>query len=104
MFVVPVRLGAGIRGKILEAWSLRRAVVSTPLGCSGLAAQDGENLLVAGDPASFARAVIRLFEDQPLRQRLGERGFETARTLYDWPLQIGKHLSIYDHILHRDGV
>jgi len=104
VFVVPVRLGAGIRGKILEAWSLRRAVVSTPLGCSGLAAQDGENLLVAGDPASFARAVIRLFEDQPLRQRLGERGFETARTLYDWPLQIGKHLSIYDHILHRDGV
>lgn len=104
VFVVPVRLGAGIRGKILEAWSLRRAVVSTPLGCSGLAAQDGENLLVAEDPASFARAVIRLFEDQPLRQRLGERGFETARTLYDWPLQIRKHLSIYDHILHRDGV
>lgn len=102
VFVVPIRLGAGIRGKILEAWSMRRAVVSTSLGCSGLAANNEENLLVADDPASFARAVIRLFEDRLLRQRLGERGFETVRTTYDWPMQIRKHLAIYDNVLRRD--
>ncbi len=104
VFVVPVRLGAGIRGKILEAWSLRKAVVSTSLGCSGLYARHEDNLLIADDAPSFARAVGRLFEDRALRQRLGESGFETARTQYDWAIQISKHLAIYESVVSKGGI
>ena len=44
-FVVPLRVGGGTRLKVLDAWAMSRAVVSTTVGCEGLATRDGENIL-----------------------------------------------------------
>ena len=55
--VVPILAGAGIRVKIVEAMAAGRAVVSTPLGCEGLAGlEPGRHLLVAEEPPAFAGA------------------------------------------------
>ena len=40
-FIVPLRVGGGTRLKILDAWAMGAAVVSTSIGCEGLAAVDG---------------------------------------------------------------
>lgn len=101
VFVVPIRLGAGIRGKILEAWAMKKPVVSTTLGCSGLRAMHEENLLIADSPDQFADAIDRLFRDYALRQRLGENGFVTVQTQYDWSYQIQKQLALYEEVLGR---
>ncbi len=101
VFVVPIRLGAGIRGKILEAWAVRRPVVSTTLGCSGIHAKNGVNILIADQPLQFAAEVCRLFEDSALRRKLGDNGYETARQHYAWPLQIEKHLRFYEEAVRR---
>jgi GT2 family glycosyltransferase len=101
IFVAPIRLGAGIRGKILEAWSMKKPVVSTSLGCSGLRAVHEENLLVADTAEEFADSIDRLLRDQELRQRLGNNGLMTVRMHYDWSFQIQKHLALYDEILGR---
>src|SRR5262245_27477951 len=45
-FVVPLRVGGGTRLKILDAWAMGKAVVSTSVGCEGLEARDGENILI----------------------------------------------------------
>ena len=69
--VVPIRTGAGIRVKIIEAMSAGRAMVSTPLGCEGLQARAaGRHLLVATSPPAFARAAVRLLRDPELRARI----------------------------------
>ena len=47
--VVPVLSGSGTRLKILEAMSAGKAVVTTPVGCEGIEAEDGRHLLVADD-------------------------------------------------------
>jgi len=39
--VVPIRVGGGTRLKILDAWSMGKAVVSTSVGCEGLKTVDG---------------------------------------------------------------
>jgi GT2 family glycosyltransferase/glycosyltransferase involved in cell wall biosynthesis len=101
VFVAPIRLGAGIRGKILEAWAVRRPVVSTTLGCSGIQARNGENILIADQPLQFAAEVCRLFEDSALRRQLGEYGYETALQHYAWPLQVQKHLQFYEEAVGR---
>ena len=82
--VVPIRIGGGTRLKVLDAWAMGKAVVSTTIGCEGLAAVDGENLLIRDDPGSFADAVRAVLTDPVLRQRLGARGRETAVSQYDW--------------------
>src|SRR5439155_13424236 len=66
VFVVPLRMGSGTRLKVLEGMAMGRPLVSTSLGCEGIATVDGEHLLVADDPASFAPGVLRLLDDPVL--------------------------------------
>lgn len=82
-YIVPVRVGGGRATRILQAWAMSRAVVSTSVGCDGLAAVDGENILIRDDPASFARAVIDVLGDRELRLRLGAAGRRTVEAHHD---------------------
>jgi glycosyltransferase involved in cell wall biosynthesis len=82
--VVPLLTGAGTRLKILEAMAMRRAIVSTALGCEGLACVPGEHLLVADEPETFAAAVVDLLDDAPRRASLGEQGRALVESRYSW--------------------
>jgi glycosyltransferase involved in cell wall biosynthesis len=93
--IVPLRTGGGTRLKILNSWAMGKAVVSTSLGCEGLAAVDGDNILIGDDPKAFARATLRVLENGDLRRRLGERGRATAEQLYSWDLIGEQMIRIY---------
>jgi glycosyltransferase involved in cell wall biosynthesis len=74
----------GIRGKILEAWSMAMAVVATPVACAGLRCEHGRNLLIADSPQEFADCVVQLLQDETRRRRLGSEGRSTAEQWYGW--------------------
>jgi len=95
-FVVPLRVGGGTRLKILDAWAMGKAVVSTSVGCEGLAAEDGRNILIRDDPAEFARAVCDVLRDQSLRARLGAAARQTVEQHYSWERIGGPMLQLYD--------
>jgi GT2 family glycosyltransferase len=84
IYIVPLRLGVGIRGKILEAWSMKMAVISTSVGCAGLRFENDRNLLVADTPGQFASQIVSLMKDPLRRRRLGEEGRKTAEQYYSW--------------------
>jgi glycosyltransferase involved in cell wall biosynthesis len=83
-FVVPLRMGSGTRLKVLEGLAMGKAMVSTTLGCEGIAVRDGEHLLVADEPDDFARAVLRLFDAQDGAAALGARGRALVEQEYAW--------------------
>jgi len=98
-YVVPLRVGGGTRLKILDAWAMGKAIVSTSLGCEGLAAEDGGNILIRDDADSFAHAVCSVLQDEALRQRLGAEGRRTVERHYSWE-QIGESmLGLYTSLL-----
>jgi O-antigen biosynthesis protein len=101
--VVPVRLGAGIRGKVLEAWAMGKAVVSTSLGCAGLDARQGENLWIADKAADFADSVVTLLRNDELRRALGEDGRQTVERLYGYDMFMKKHEEAYYSLLSKKG-
>lgn len=68
--VVPLRIGSGVRLKILELFSMGKAVVATRLGAEGTGAIHEKHLLLADSADSFSGSVIRLFCDPDLKQRL----------------------------------
>src|SRR5262249_15525832 len=72
--VVPLRFGSGMRQKILEAWAMEKAVVSTRIGAEGLDVQDGVNILLADDAETLASAVVRLLQSPAARDRLRAAG------------------------------
>jgi len=84
VFVVPLRIGSGTRLKILEAWAMGKAIVSTSVGCEGLDARDGENILIADTPDEFARKTVEVLGDDDLRRRLEAGGRKTVEEKYSW--------------------
>ncbi len=100
VFVVPIRVGGGTRLKILEALSMQKAVVSTAVGAEGIAHTNGENIVIADDPAPFAQRVLELLDDEPKRKALGIAGRHLVRERYDWNV-VGERLGrIYEEVLH----
>lgn len=99
--VVPIRIGGGTRLKILDAWAMGKAVVSTTIGCEGLDAVDGENILIRDTPDAIAGAVLEVLHDARLRAHLERNGRRTATETYSWAA-VGERLrSAYDRLLDR---
>jgi glycosyltransferase involved in cell wall biosynthesis len=81
--VVPIRLGSGTRFKILEAMALGTPVVSTTVGAEGLEVTHEKNILIADEPAAFAKQVLRLREDLDLWETLSKNGRQLVEDKYD---------------------
>lgn len=85
VYVVPMRIGGGIRLKVLEAFAMEAPVVSTSLGVEGIVGlRDGVHCLLADAPQQFAGSILRLLEDPATRRALGAAGRELARAGYEW--------------------
>jgi sugar transferase (PEP-CTERM/EpsH1 system associated) len=84
VFVSPLRLGSGVKNKILAAMAMQKATVATPLSLDGLDLTDGRELLVAQEPRLFADKVLQLMSDESERRRLGANGLACVRSKYSW--------------------
>ena len=84
VYVVPLRIGGGTRLKIFEALAMGKPVVSTAVGAEGLPLSTGRHLLLADEPAAFARAVVSLLRHPEERRALGEAGRRLVEEQYSW--------------------
>ena len=98
-FIVPLRVGGGTRLKILNAWSMGCAVVSTSVGCEGLRARDGANIMIRDDPAAFAKAILDVERDPGLRRRLGTGARKTAEEVYSWSVIGRDMIDLYQGVI-----
>ncbi len=99
VYVVPLRLGVGIRGKILEAWAMSMPVVATSVACAGLRFRDAENLCRADSPADFAHRTVDLLKDAGKRRKLGDAGRRVAEQYYGWDASARELDSIYQDLI-----
>jgi glycosyltransferase involved in cell wall biosynthesis len=84
VYVVPLRIGGGTRLKIFEAMAMGKAVVSTTVGAEGLPVTSGRDVVIADDPADFARAVVGLIRDAGTRRRIEAEARRVVVERYDW--------------------
>jgi|SRR5579883_279767 sugar transferase (PEP-CTERM/EpsH1 system associated) len=96
--IAPLAIGSGTRLKILEAFAMRKAVVSTSIGCEGLAVEPGKHLLVADQPEAFADAIIDLLGNRERRQALGSAGRSLVESCYSWQQSGDRLLAILDKL------
>jgi len=71
--VVPLRFGAGVKGKVLEAMRYRVPVVTTSIGAEGLP-EPVNYLEIADDAEGFAQRVIDVYNDASKWKTLSDRG------------------------------
>jgi glycosyltransferase involved in cell wall biosynthesis len=79
--VVPLRCGAGVKLKVVEALCAGTPLVTTPVGAQGLPGLS-QVVAVEDDPARFASAVVSLLHDDADWQTRSDRQVEFARARF----------------------
>ena len=102
VYVVPMRMGSGVRFKVLEAMAAALPIVSTSLGASGAGAADGQELLVRDDAGGFATAVLDLLADGERRRRMGTAARALAEREHDWRHITPRLLAAYGPLQAKD--
>lgn len=83
IFINPMRLGSGLRIKVLEAMASGLPVVSTSLGAAGIPAQNGVNCFIADTPELMAESIVWLLGDKLLGQTIGLAAKAMVKSKYD---------------------
>ncbi|MCF8816004.1 glycosyltransferase, partial [Xanthomonas campestris pv. campestris] len=76
--VAPLRFGAGVKGKINLSMAHGQPVVGTTCAVEGMHLHDGEDVCVADEADAFAAAIVRLYQDAALWQRLADNGLRNV--------------------------
>ncbi|GCA81904.1 glycosyltransferase [Microcystis aeruginosa] len=79
VFVAPLRFGAGMKGKIGQSLSLGLPTITTKIGAEGMGLIDHQDVLIADTAEEFARAVIELYDNMQLWQKLADNSLETIK-------------------------
>lgn len=74
VMVVPLRYGAGMKGKVGQSLAYGLPLVTTSIGAEGMHLEDRRHVLVADDPAEFADRVCELYTNQRLWEHLSLEG------------------------------
>lgn len=97
VFVCPLRIGAGLKNKVLEALAMGIPVAATPLSLDGIAVRDGDSALVAGVD-DIAAKTIALLGDPALRERLSRGGRALIEAQYSWEQTASSYEQLYEEI------
>jgi glycosyltransferase involved in cell wall biosynthesis len=84
LVLVPTPVSAGTNIKVLEAMAVRRAVVSTSSGSTGLGLIHDRTVWVGDTPEAFACGVAALICDPERRQAMAQAAYEHAVAHFDW--------------------
>lgn len=95
-YVVPMRIGGGVRLKVLEALSMELPVVATRMGVEGVEGlAGGVHALLADRPTEFAAEVGRVLGDRKLARQLGTAGRALVVERYDWQAIVPRMIALW---------
>lgn len=97
VYVVPMRIGGGVRLKVLEAMSLALPIVSTTLGVEGIDELPTQCWVRADTPQSMAQAIGDMLMQRTTTA--GARAFVVAH--YDWQVIIPRLLALLDAVVSQ---
>lgn len=99
VYVSPLRFGAGVKNKILEAMAIGAPIVATLKSLTGMDLENGRHALVAESPAEMAGAVLTLLGDERMRRALSEHARDHVDHHHSWDRIAGTFEALY----HRNG-
>lgn len=80
--LAPLRFGAGIKGKLLEAMQCGTPTVTTVIGAESMQGDLSWNGFVTDDPEVFASKAVQLYQNEKIWLGAQENGFEIIKQRY----------------------
>jgi len=104
VYVAPVRSGTGFKTKIVEAFSLGKAIVALPGGIQGLWDLGDGVIRVVSDAQGFADETVNVLEDYELRRRLKKSARKLYEDVYSFDAVTPLVLEEYDRIVGNETI
>ena len=99
--LVPIRIGSGMRMKILEAVSADIPFITTTKGVEGIDLLDKEEYLKADSATEFADAIITLSQNTELQEKLVRQAKSKMKDIYNPSNMLEQRFNIYKQILNE---
>jgi polysaccharide biosynthesis protein PslH len=96
--LLPMRLGAGIKVKVLECMAAGLPVVTTPAGAEGIPGQDGVHFLVGRSEQELADSILALLESPQRAAEMGLQARATVLSSYSFQNSVGE---LEDYLLRK---
>lgn len=97
LFVCPLRYGAGMKNKVLEALAYGTPLIATPLSVDGIAVQDEQEARIV-PVAAFAATITALLANPPRRDTLAQAGQRVVQQHYSWAAVADRYEQLYTHL------
>ena len=81
--LAPIRFGAGLKGKIVDAMQNGTPCITTTIGAEGLYGGLEPNGYVIDDPKEFATMAVQLYLDENIWQSKQENGFKVINERFN---------------------
>ena len=96
--VNPLRYGAGVKGKVITSMAYGIPCVGSSIAVEGMALTDKKNVLIADTPQSFADAIVQLYHDKVLWERLSAQGHAFVSDNYSLKVAAGQFERIFKQL------
>jgi glycosyltransferase involved in cell wall biosynthesis len=97
--VAPLKYGAGVQNKVIEAMACATPVVVSPSGVQGLAIEPGREAIVAEPGEMMAEAVVSMLADDERRHWIGMAGRRYVENHHDWSKIVAQLEGVYDELV-----
>ncbi len=99
LMVAPLRLGGGMRVKVLEGLAAGKALVASPLAVEGLDLADGVQVVLAETDQEFCDAIGGLLSDPERRATIARRARAWACANLGWEKSVAAYERLYDSLI-----
>jgi len=101
IMLAPLRFGAGIKGKLLEAMQYGTPSITTSVGAESMHDELPWNGFIEDNPQEFANKAVQLYNDEKLWNNCQENGFEILKSKFSKDLYIAKFTEKINYLLNN---
>ncbi|MCB0737962.1 MAG: glycosyltransferase [Bacteroidetes bacterium] len=83
IMLAPLLAGGGVRIKVLEAMSMGKPVLATPIGYEGINAQNGQQIMAFKTADDVANHLVKAQQNAQYLANIGKGGFQLVKDTYN---------------------
>ncbi|HCY76163.1 MAG TPA: hypothetical protein DHV28_09605 [Ignavibacteriales bacterium] len=84
ILLVPLRVGSGMRVKIIEMLGAGYLIISTSIGKEGIDVTDGKHIFIADNSETFVKKIMDIFEKRIDAESVTKSARNIIKQKYDW--------------------
>lgn len=101
--VVPLRIGSGLRNKVLHAMACGKTVVATREAVEGINVKDKENILIANTPQEFVEKILLVLNNKELNLKIAKNARKFIEENFSEKVIEKKWINMYEEIFSNNN-